>query len=650
MINKSIAKIAAVTVGITFALGFAASPAGAQTIAELQAQINALMAQLAALQGGSSSASMTFTQNLTLGSTGAEVSALQQVLVSGGYLVMPAGVAMGYFGPLTQAAVAKWQAANGVSPAAGYWGPISRARYAALAGPAAPGSSAGGSISTPGVEGTLTAELASVPANSQTVRENDEKKAVLGVELEAKLSDIRIERIKVKLDSTQNNDRDLYRDIADKLYVMDGDTVLASVELNSSTVVEETSGNYYVTIAGLNFVLKKDQEKTLTLAVDAMSNFDSDFTGDDWTLTIPSDGIRGVDGAGVNLYAPNGVSLARDFESQPDQAEDASLAISLSSSSPDAREVVASDGPDEDELDGLELLRFDARAEDDVVTITDLVVSITRGGNTSTATSSTAYLYDGSTVVGSASVVGTSLTAMSATFDDIDVDISEDTTKTLSVKVDIDDAGSSATTFSAAVTSGANVTAENSDGDNVAETGSATSESATVRNIGVEWSLVSKSMSAKNPGTEQNGISTSSAEATFVVRAKAVGGDIIFGDNASTSFPFVTNSVEANSSFKIYASGALTALNAASTTSITVPSSGVVVDNANNSFTLQENNSVDIPVAITLYGRSVGGSLISPNSYAVGLERLNWVSSAGEQSSTFMSSETSWRTATVTLP
>jgi peptidoglycan hydrolase-like protein with peptidoglycan-binding domain len=106
MIKTRKAKIAALAVGMTLALGGAASTASAQTVAELQAMINQLMAQLAALQGGSSS-SMTFTQNLTLGSTGSEVSALQQVLVSGGYLVMPAGVSMGYFGPLTQAAVAK---------------------------------------------------------------------------------------------------------------------------------------------------------------------------------------------------------------------------------------------------------------------------------------------------------------------------------------------------------------------------------------------------------------------------------------------------------------------------------------------------------------------------------------------------------------
>ena len=72
----------------------------------------------------------TFVTNLTIGSRGSDVVALQQFLVARGYLEMPAGVAFGYFGPLTRAAVARWQATNGISPAVGYFGPISRATIA----------------------------------------------------------------------------------------------------------------------------------------------------------------------------------------------------------------------------------------------------------------------------------------------------------------------------------------------------------------------------------------------------------------------------------------------------------------------------------------------------------------------------------------
>ena len=73
------------------------------------------------------------THNLTIGSrdvtTGGDVTALQTFL---GALFNTAPT--GYFGPLTKAAVVKWQVANSVSPAVGYVGSLTRAaieRYCA---------------------------------------------------------------------------------------------------------------------------------------------------------------------------------------------------------------------------------------------------------------------------------------------------------------------------------------------------------------------------------------------------------------------------------------------------------------------------------------------------------------------------------------
>jgi hypothetical protein len=75
-----------------------------------------------------------FTQDLYLGVTSPEVQCLQEYLNSAGFKVAASGPGSSgnetdYFGTLTQAAVIKWQEANGVSPAAGYFGPISRAAY-----------------------------------------------------------------------------------------------------------------------------------------------------------------------------------------------------------------------------------------------------------------------------------------------------------------------------------------------------------------------------------------------------------------------------------------------------------------------------------------------------------------------------------------
>lgn len=107
------------------------------------AQLQALVAQLQAQQGGTPATSYTFTKNLTLGAKGDDVNALQQVLISGGYLKIAAPT--GYFGPATQAALAAWQKANNITPAVGYFGPKTRAAMSSVA----TGGTTGGTVVIP---------------------------------------------------------------------------------------------------------------------------------------------------------------------------------------------------------------------------------------------------------------------------------------------------------------------------------------------------------------------------------------------------------------------------------------------------------------------------------------------------------------------
>jgi len=137
----------AVALGLSLAMGLwllsgtlvLAPMASAQTTSgSVQAQINALMTEIQTLQASlgtsssGSSSSYNFTRNLTVGSTGADVGALQSILIKGGYLTV-VSAPTNYFGQATKAALVAWQKAAGVSPASGFFGPLSRAALAASA-------------------------------------------------------------------------------------------------------------------------------------------------------------------------------------------------------------------------------------------------------------------------------------------------------------------------------------------------------------------------------------------------------------------------------------------------------------------------------------------------------------------------------------
>jgi len=98
----------------------------------------ATMASVKAALQGTSTGSVTsvavgvFKANLTIGSLGSEVKALQQFLNAHGYTVSTSGAGSSgnettKFGGATKAALIKYQKAKGITPAAGYFGAKTRA-------------------------------------------------------------------------------------------------------------------------------------------------------------------------------------------------------------------------------------------------------------------------------------------------------------------------------------------------------------------------------------------------------------------------------------------------------------------------------------------------------------------------------------------
>lgn len=609
------------------------APAGAQTVAQLQAQIAALMAQLNALQGATSGASIT--SDLTVGSTGAQVVTLQQALVSGGYLVMPQGVAMGYFGPLTKEAVMKWQAASGIS-ATGYFGPLSRAKFGSVA--TAPGTTpaAPGAITTPGVEGTLTVTTA--PVSNSTVYEGQSMRDVLAFKAQAKMSDMSIQRVRIDLGTATT----FYRDVASMIYLVDdaGRTV-ASSALNNNTVVKN-GNNYEITLAGFSSVVAKDTSRVYTVKVDVQNSIDA-AKRTNYTVRLAASGVRAIDGAGIDGYSPaNATDVSKSIAVSASLIDSASLLVSPSVSNPEAREIVAALGSSENEADKVVLAVFDIRADKDAIEITDLNnISVTAAG---TASASTTYLYAGNGTSGQL-ISSAALAAGTASFTNISYTIPAGTTRTFTLAADIRGATTTATTFTSALTVNAtNVVGENSIGDTVtAVSGSFTGNSLITRSVGPEITLGSKSL-VRNPGTSATANGTSTAEATFNITLKAVGGDIWFGTQAaSTTFGFGIHSNGANAA----------ALGATQATSWAIPSGVVTTGLAGGqAFKLSEGSSVTIPVTFIFDGRLTTGALVPTAAYAVGLSSVAWNDAqlGTAESSTFMANKTEWRTNAVTMP
>lgn len=650
------ARVAASMAGASMMLS-AAAPLGAQTVADLQAQINALLAQLAALQGGAS-ACASFTQDLTVGSTGSQVVALQQMLVAKGYLTMPAGTAYGYFGSLTKAGVARWQAANGVSPAAGYWGPKSRAA-ANVCAAGAPGTTTGGTtvggtagasagITTPGAEGTLTVTAA--PVSSSTFYEGESNATIQAFKAKATGSDLSIQRVKVDLGSNS----DVYLSALSKVQLVDdAGKVLASADMNSSNVVKNSAGQHEVTLSGFSSIVSKGTERTYRIQADVRSSVDTD-ARTSYTIRLAANGVRAVDGAGIDLYSPvNATDVSRSITIAASLAKSATLAVSTNSANPQTREMVAAGGASNNEADKVALLVFDIRAEKDAVKITDLKnFSVTRSGGSATA--STTYLFEGSGT-GGAQLGSAAVSGSTADFTNLSYVIPANTTRTFTLAADIRSAGATQTTIDASFTGNATNVVGERQTDGKLVTGSSVSGSADandllVRNIGPVFSLVGTPSISRNPGTSGIAGGTSSASASFTLKVTAVGADVLFGTSGSTTWPMVSNGTGAPArSFDIYLAGAVSNPAVASSTSASKPSSGVV-DNGSESFTLQRGHTVEVPVSFLFEGRTSAGALISTGQYAVGLERINWVSGGTRYNSTFMDGKTEWRTGETAMP
>ena len=300
--NRAVA--AGLTLAVALWLGgaaFLAPAAQAVTIEELQATIADLQAQLAALTGGSSSAGCyAFTRDLTLGASGADVTALQDYLTGTGHFTFSGG-STGYFGTITQAAVAAWQAANGVAPAVGYFGPISRAKYNSMCTVAPADETTSSDLE--GGSGSADYKLVAGFA-SEKVGENSSNVDVAGLEIEANGSDLEAKAIRLVFvhSSSGTSSSDDFDQVASEVCVSLAGEELACVPASTFNDTNTYSSTLTLDPGG---IIREDDKGELVVDVSA-GNLDSNDVGETWTVDFRS--FRYVDAQGASISEDPGTA------------------------------------------------------------------------------------------------------------------------------------------------------------------------------------------------------------------------------------------------------------------------------------------------------------------------------------------------------
>jgi len=445
----------------------------------------------------------THTVTLKQGSSGSQVMALQQAL----------GItADGAFGPMTKAAVMSYQASHGLTAD----GVVGAMTGASLAGSGSTSGSTGGSSgalcpngktlasnctesagssssSMGGDDGDIT-EVDEVSTDDSSIEEG-ETNEVFGFEFEVE-GDVSVDRVdfymEVSDSTTASDNPDDYFQSA--ILMVDGEEV-ATLDVDDwdqddyAVVANGTTNDdeYRLRFSSLDWVLEDGDNPEVVLAFEVNDSIDSeDLDNADWVVDLETDSIRFVDGRGFS--SEEGAALTETFGT--DEEETAELKVKTSSEDPEATIIEVSD---QDTTEDVTIFVFEIQEENGVdATINDLTVTLTAltsagaGVDESTVVRD-AYLYMGSTQLGSESVA----TGGVVQFEDIDLAVDGDDTVELTVKVTLADADDFAAgnTLSASITASSDIDdAEDANGNDEGDmtlSGSATGEAHSLREEGI---------------------------------------------------------------------------------------------------------------------------------------------------------------------
>lgn len=472
---------------------------------DLQTTINDLLAQVAALQAqlGDDTTPTTSscdvpTAPLTVGSQGAGVTALQNILISGGHSI-PAG-ATGYFGAQTKAALAAWQAASGVAPAVGYYGPISMAALKASCTPDDDSDDDSDDDMDDDMDDELQGEgsldmFELDDASDDTIEENQEDAEIGEIMLEAQDGDIEISRIDVSLVGMNTpTEADPWQVFDTVSLWVDGEMVAEMDASDEDEYLDEDDGS--LRFSDLDLVAMEDEEMEILVSVSVQDGIDGAGTDADWDLVVEEVRYFDADGVATDDDSTDGIGTDTASFEIVKEGEGDELSVRTSTEDPDSTTIELED---DKKSEWVSIFAFDLDASDsdgDVV-VNGLTVTVDATSNGTIAASSSVFIADAMLVIDGEEYDDYTITGSTMNdqyvfdFDD-EAMIDAESTETVEFRVEFKAlalANEGATVQASVVDTidaGTNVDvdAESEGGENIVTDGSATGEVHTLRTSG----------------------------------------------------------------------------------------------------------------------------------------------------------------------
>ncbi len=415
----------------------------------------------------------------------------------------------------------------------------------------------------------------------------------------------------------------------------DASTDWSKNEGSTSYLTSVTSTNEYrLRFSGLNSVLPSGDTTTVSVAVSVANTIDTADQSAVWEAVLGD--VRIMDETGfVQSYAYTNSTSSQDNFTMGG-ADIAKLTLTDSTSNPVASVLTVSETAN---TEGVTVYAFEIEEENDVdANIEEMTFNFVTSATSTNSVYSRAFLYQGSTLVGT-ETVGGSTSNTTVTFDNMNIDLNGDATSQFTVKVDLKDndtaarypEGTTITVSATAITAAEDVNG-NDEGDMTLSV-SGTSETHELRSEGISVTLVGTPTVTKTTSTDT---ATTADSSEFVVKFKvtAFGAnmyvDMSTADNGTTtpgqgvSYNILKNGTVVSATGSTY-STASAILEAAGSTTNDTADAYRVDQNATREFTLR----VSFPLSSSPTGTDSDGF------YRMLVESINWDNEVGDTTPDF---------------